>query len=157
VPGLARALRETGRADEARSLLTAKLDAGGLDAATERAMTLELGRTLLELEDVAGGDRLLREVSKGATDETGAEAQFSLGASLQARGALKDADGAFYKLLLLYPVKRFHAEARFRLGQINEKLGDYPRAREFYAELVRENPDHPLAPKARERLDVIGP
>ena len=43
------------------------------------------------------------------------------------------------------------------LAHANERLGDFPRARQFYAEVVRENPDSSFAALARKRLEALSP
>jgi TolA-binding protein len=154
---LARALGKAGRGAEAHELLVKRLGTLADGDAGKRTLLLELAKIEIANGTGADAERRLRAVIGESDDELAAEAQYVLADSLCARGELEKADRAFYELLLLYPFEKYHAEARFRIGEINERLKDYPRAREFYREVVREHSTSPYAPRARKRLEVIGP
>ncbi len=154
---LASALRRTRKPAEAVKLLEGHLKLAGLTVDAKRKARLELALALGELGRHAEAESHIRPVIRSKDDELAARAQHALAESFLARGDARAADRAFYELLLLYPYKKWQAEARFRLGRTNERLHDYARAREFYAELVRENPSSPHAKLARERIEALSP
>jgi len=152
----ARALRMSGKAAEALKLLE-RAPNSSPDAAAEREVKFEQALALAALSRHAEAESRLRKVIGGRDDEPAARAQHALAKSYLARGDLRAAEREFYKLLLLYPFPKWKAEARYRLGKVNEKLRDLARARKFYAELVRENGSSPYAKLARERIEALSP
>ena len=151
---LGRALRMSGRAAEALKLLERALESS---PGAAREVGLERALALGELGRHAEAESRLRDILKGGDDELAARAQHALGNSYLARNDLRAAEREFYKLLLLCRFEKWQAEARFRLGKVNEKLHDFARARKFYAELVRENGSSPYAKPARERIEALQP
>lgn len=56
-----------------------------------------------------------------------------------------------------YPKKEFEAgSALFNKGFLLEKMGDYPKARAAYEELINKYPNHEMAKSAQENLPSIG-
>ena len=154
---LAKALREGGRRREALVVIEKHLETAKPEGLELRRAKLELALTKRAFgsdDEAAAG---LREVAEGGDDALAARAQYELGEIHFKAKRYREADRAFYQLVLLYPFREWQAKGRFRLGETNELLQDYARARAFYAELVRENPKSALVPQARERLGALGP
>ncbi|HYG16824.1 MAG TPA: tetratricopeptide repeat protein [Bacteroidia bacterium] len=56
-----------------------------------------------------------------------------------------------------YPDKEFEAgTALFNKGFLLEKMGDYPKSRAAYEELINKYPSHEMAKSAQENLPLIG-
>jgi TolA-binding protein len=155
------ALRKCGRAPESREILAREVErlsaAPSTPSGDLRLARLEMALTEAALGCHQAAEGVLEEVIRGGEDEISARAQHALAGICLKRGDYRAADRAFYQLLLLYRQESWQAEARFRLGQTNEQLRDFDRARRFYRELVRENPKSEYAERARERLKALGP
>jgi tetratricopeptide (TPR) repeat protein len=89
------------------------------------------------------------ELDRGAL---AAEAQLELAELSRAEGALEAALTEYLKLAVLYEPGDAVARALFGAGEVLESLGRPERAREQFAELLRDYPEHPLAEAARQRL-----
>jgi TolA-binding protein len=147
--GLAR--QRLGQPREALEALETWLAAAG--EAPERAQA-ELARGRAQRASGAlrpARQSLLRvlELDRGAL---AAEAQLELAELSRAEGALEAALTEYLKLAVLYEPGDAVARALFGAGEVLESLGRPERAREQFAELLRDYPEHPLAEAARQRL-----
>lgn len=145
------ALQRLGRHDEAVARLEEWLAAAG--AAPERAEA-ELARG--RAQRASGAARPARQSFQRVLEldrgPLAAQAQLELAELSRAEGALEAALTEYLKLAVLYEPGDAVARALFGAGELLESLGRPERAREQWSELLRDYPEHPLAPAARQRL-----
>lgn len=85
-----------------------------------------------------------------------AEAALIVGDVHVASSKTDDALDQYLKVVTLYDVDNdLTAQARWKAGKIFETTGKWKRAKQTYADLLRESPDVALAGEAKKRFDEI--
>lgn len=112
-----------------------------------------LGKAKFNMKKYDDAMECFREVTKRTKTETGAEAQFYIGQSLQAKNDMKGAIVAYLRVEALYRDHReWVAASMFESAKCNEALGEKDQAKKTYGDIVRDYGNTRWAKPAAERL-----
>lgn len=112
-----------------------------------------LGKAKFNMKKYDDAMECFQEVTKRTKTETGAEAQFYIGQSLQAKNDMKGAIVAYLRIEALYHEHReWVAAAKFESAKCSEALGDNAQAKATYGEIVKDYGNTKWAKPAAERL-----
>lgn len=107
------------------------------DDPTDRDARLMLGQTLVRIDDAAGAERALRELTD--RDPESVEGWFQLGVAQFLKGETAASLASFDRAILLKPD---HLLAHFNRGHCQRKLGDNRAALAAFEAALRCKPDH---------------
>jgi len=141
--GIAESLRADGKLDEALQLLPAIIRAQN-GSADLRANAFLLAGSIMKQKSAAESDPKKKIEFRGqAIDFFAKIAQYYPGVSLAAT------EGLWQSSQLLEEQAGASSDVKFKAQQLE-------RAKTFYKQLVKDYPDSPYAPKAKERLTALG-
>lgn len=97
-------------------------------------------------------DYLQQVIARAGEDELAARANYYLGNVLILRGRQREAVGRFRDVIARWPDSSFVAQARYKLAQCYESVGQFDRASDQYVLLAYHHPDDALVPMAMLRM-----
>jgi TolA-binding protein len=120
----------------------------------------QVGRSLYMAGARARADAYLTEsadylqlvVDRAGEDELAARANYYLGNVLVLRGRQREAVARFSEVITRWPKSGFVAQARYKLAQCYESVGQFDRASDQYVLLAYHHPDDSLVPMAMLRM-----
>ncbi|MCU0866494.1 MAG: tetratricopeptide repeat protein [Planctomycetes bacterium] len=133
-------------------LRSAERGANALERADQARVHLWLGRARLLQQDHAAAEALLAKVLELSDGALAAEAQFRIGESRLARGALNAAAEAFVALPILYAEPEWVRRGLLEAGRTYQLLQQPDKAQRFWRELIERHPDTAEAKAAAELL-----
>jgi len=112
-----------------------------------------LGKARFSMRKYDEAIACFQEVTKLTKAESGAEAQFYIGQSHQAKNDMKTAIVAYLRVEALYREHReWVAAAMFESAKCNEALGDKEQAKQIYSSIIKDYGKTRWAKPAAERL-----
>ena len=147
--GIAQSLRADGKLDEALQLLPSIIRAQNGSADLRASAFLLAGSIMKQKSDAATDPKKKIEFRGQAIDFFAKIAQLFSGVPLAATEGLWQSSQLLEEQAGAIPDSKDPKEAKFKAQQLD-------RAKAFYAQLVKDFPDSPYAPKAKERLTALG-
>ncbi|MEI6809319.1 MAG: tetratricopeptide repeat protein [bacterium] len=112
-----------------------------------------LGKAKFSMKKYDDAIECFQEVAKRTKTETGAEAQFYIGQSIQAKNDMKAAIVAYLRVEALYHEhSEWVAAAKFESAKCSDALGDTAQAKAIYGDIVKDYGNTKWAKPAAERL-----
>jgi len=161
---LADAYIATGDADSARATLEnlrkaypKTSEAENLDIKLARVHTLAKDYTKAVESATPVLNRLMAKPFLSAAEEAlVTDGLLVIGDCHLANGKKQEALDAYLKMLALYLVEPSRAaEVQYKVGKLFEELGNWQRAKTYYAGLLKESPEAGFADDVKKRLDAI--